>query len=163
MVTDIGPNDAVRQPAGGDEDGDRRRPLQHAEDAAAGQAPCSSRRAASVVAGRAMPVEPASARRSSSRVLQIRHHARRRLRTGGQKRLDLDAAGDVELVVDIGVEIGIGHGIDSCGHDGPPTILRWFFAVDGAASSISRSAARALPMRDISVPSGTPLASAACW
>jgi hypothetical protein len=31
-------------------------------------------------------------------------------------RLDLDAAGDIQLIVDIGVEIGIGYGVDNNGH-----------------------------------------------
>jgi hypothetical protein len=136
------PDDAVRQPAGGDEGGDRRRALQHTEDAAAGKPPLQPSRG---IGGRGPRHALGAGKRHAQFIAgsEIRHHARRGLRPSGQKRLDLDAAGDVDLVVDIGVEVDIRHGIDSCCHDGPPTILRWFFAFAGAAS-ISRSAARAL-------------------
>ena len=91
---------------------------------------------------------------------EVGHDARGLVGAGRQIGLDLNAAAGIQLVVHIGVEVGLDDGVAKSVHDGPPTILKRA-GRPGSALSNARSAARARPMRDISVPSGMSSAEAA--
>ena len=98
-------------------------------------------------------------------ILQIGHDPRGRLRSVGEMLLDLDPPGRVELVVHIGQKVGFGDGVR---HRAPPTMRRrGRLPSDGCGRSVPaskpRSAARARPRRDMSVPTGMSRASAASW
>ena len=158
----------MRQPARPDQEGDSCSTLETPSDPAPDKPALEAARGFHHALGRTGCRPTAEGERKSVAGPHVRHHARRDLGVAGEVVLDLDAASNIELTVDEGVDVGFGDGVSHRrlprrgGSGGPLRRGGQGSAAERASfSSNARNAARARPKRDIRVPTGMPSAFAA--
>ena len=148
----------MREPAGADQDGRRQCPPQPQacppRSQTAGQLACMTDRGRSRC--------PALVGQEQAHLVaqaQALHHLGRAIGMRLQPALDLDPARHVELVVDVGLEVGLAHG-PAHAHLTTRKAGRSPLSATSPATA-RRRAARARASRDMSVPMGRPRISAA--